>query len=131
MRIRVICLGIGTFHFLALTLGCAPAPVYQIKYDYLPPESAEARVCIQQCENTKIQCEEAINKELDQERVNLRRAYQQCLLSQSSTRSPVFCSDQSELIQLNYSNCWPDYNRCFRRCGGRVEEKNICVSNCR
>ena len=131
MKIPIILLSIGSFCFLILPLGCAPRPVYQIKYDYFAPESAEGRECTQQCETTKIQCQEVINKELEKERLSLQQAYQQCLLSQSATRSPILCSDQSQLIRVNYSNCVPDYNRCFQRCGGRLEERSVCVSNCR
>lgn len=131
MRLQFIHLAIGILLFLASVLGCAPSPVYQVKYDYLVPESAEGKGCTQQCEATKIQCEEVINKEFEQQRLNLRQAYQQCLLSQRSTRAPILCSDQSQLIQINYSNCLPDYNRCFEHCGGKVEEKNVCVRNCK
>ena len=130
MRRQIIGVAIDSFFFLVFVLGCAPSPVYQVKYDYFAPESADGKGCTQECEATKIQCEEVINKELEQERSRLQRAYQQCLLSQSSTRSPILCTDQSQLIQVNYSNCLPDYNRCFERCGGRVEKKDVCVRNC-
>jgi len=130
MRTQIIRLAMGILFFSVVALGCAPSPVYQVKYDYVVPESAEGKECTQQCEATKIQCEEVISKELEKERLSLQRAYQQCLLSQSAARSPILCTDQSQLIQVNYSNCLPDYNRCFERCGGRVTEKNICVRNC-
>lgn len=131
MRMQMIRLVIGFFCFIVLALGCAPSPVYQIKYDYRAPESAEGRGCIQQCEATKIQCEQAVNKEFEQERLKLQRGYQECLLSQSNTRSPILCYDPSQSIKADYSNCLASYNRCFERCGGRVEERNVCISNCR
>ena len=131
MKRQMIRLTIGVFSFLGLILGCAPGPVYQIKYDYLPPELAEGKGCIQPCENTRIQCEQAVNKEMEQERLKAHQAYQQCLLSQSNTRSPMICNDASQSIKPDYSNSLAAYNRCFQGCGGRVEEKNICIRNCR
>ena len=131
MRIPILLLRMGSFCFLVIALGCAHKPVYQIRYEYLPPGSAEGRQCTQQCETTKNQCQEVVNKELEKERRNLQQAYQQCLLTQSTSRSPIICSDQSQLIRVNYSSCWPDYNHCYQSCGGRVEERNVCVSNCR
>ncbi len=126
----MIRLAMGVLFFLALILGCAP--VYQIKYDYHPPESAEGQGCTQQCETTKIQSEEIINRQLELEKIDSRQAYQRCLLSQkSASRSPILCTEPSELIQPDYSNCLADYNRCYQSCGGRVEERNICISHCR
>jgi len=29
----------------------------------------------------------------------------------------------------NYSNCVPDYNRCFQLCGGRLEERSVCIAD--
>lgn len=131
MQVRMIRLSRGILFSLGLALGCASSPVYQVKYDYLAPESAEGRECSQQCESTKRQCEQAANKEFEQERLKLQQGYQECLMSQSSTRSPILCDDPSQLIKPDYSNCLATYNHCFARCGGRVEEKNVCVRNCR
>ena len=129
---QIIRLAVGVFSFIVLILACAPTPVYQIKYDYLPPESAEGKGCTQQCENTRIQCEQAVNKEIEQERLKAQQAYQQCLLSQSGgARVPILCNDPSQSIKPDYSNCLASHNRCFQGCGGRVEEKNVCIKNCR
>lgn len=132
MQVQMIRLSMGILFSLGLALGCAPSPVYQVKYDYLAPESAEGKECTQQCESTKLQCEQGVNKEFEQDRLKLQQGYQQCLLSQSGgARAPILCHDPSQSIKPDYSNCLASYNRCFERCGGRVEEKNVCVRNCR
>ena len=129
---QMIRLSIGILFSLGLALGCVPSPVYQVKYDYLAPETAEGRGCTQQCETTKTQCEEIINGQLEQEKIDSRQAYQRCLLSQKSgARAPILCTEPSQSIKPDYSNCLASYNRCFERCGGRVAEKNVCISNCR
>jgi hypothetical protein len=130
-QVQMIRLFMGILFSLGLALGCAPSPVYQVKYDYLAPDSAEGKGCIQQCESTKLQCEQGVNKEFGQERLKLQQGYQECLLSQLNARSPILCNDPSQSIKPDYSNCLATYNRCFERCGGRVEEKNVCVRNCR
>jgi hypothetical protein len=129
-RMKMIGLAIGILFFLVAAVGCGP--VYQIKYDYLAPESAEGRGCTQQCENSKFQCEEMVNKEFEQERLSLVQAYRTCRLSETSgARSPILCIDQSKTIQPDYSQCLADYKRCFQSCGGRVEERNVCIKNCK
>jgi len=127
---QMIRLFIGILFSLTLALGCASSPVYQIQYDYLAPESAEGKVCTQQCETAKTQCEEAVNKEFEQERLKLQQAYQQCLLTQSSSRSPILCNDPSKAIKPDYSNCVVGRKGCFEHCGGKIEERNVCVRNC-
>jgi len=77
----MIRLFMSIFFSLTLALGCASRPVYQIKYDYLAPESAEGKVRTQQCETAKTQCEATANKEFEQERLKLQQSYQQCLLT--------------------------------------------------
>ena len=132
MRMQRIPLVIVFFGFIVLALGCAPSPVYQIKYDYRAPETEEGRGCTQQCETAKIQCEEIIKGQWEQEKRDSQQAYQRCLLSQKSgARSPILCTEPPQSIKPDYSNCSATYNRCFERCGGRVEEKNVCISNCR
>jgi len=135
MRIQVLMirLSTGILFSLGLALGCAPSPVYQVKYDYLAPESAEGRECTQQCEGPKLQCEQTVNRQFEQERLKLQQGYQQCLLSQSggAARVPILCYDPSQSIKPDYSNCLATYKGCFEHCGGRVEERNVCVRNCR
>ena len=132
MRMQMIRLVIGFGGLIVLALGCAPSPVYQVKYDYLAPETEEGRDCTQRCEPTKIQCEAIINEQLEQEKIDSRQAYQRCLLSQkSAARSPILCIEPSEPIKPDYSYCLASYNRCFERCGGRVEERKVCIRNCR
>jgi len=131
LQTQMVRFSMGILFSLGLTLGCAP--VYQVKYDYLVPESAEGKGCTQQCESTKLQCDQTVNMQFEQERLKLQQGYQQCLLSQSSGGRgvPILCYDPSQSIKPDYSNCLATYKGCFERCGGRVEEKNVCVRNCR
>jgi hypothetical protein len=132
MRMQMIRLVIGFFGLIVLALGCAPSPVYQVKYDYRAPETEEGRGCTQPCETAKIQCEEIIKGQWEQEKIDSQQAYQRCLLSQKSgARSPILCTEPPQSIKPDYSYCLASYNRCFERCGGRVEEKNVCISNCK
>ena len=130
LQMQMIRLLIGILFPLGVALGCAP--VYQVKYDYLAPESAEGKGCTQQCESTKLQCEETANIQFEQERLKLQQGYQQCLLSQrGEPGTPILCYDPSQSIKPDYSNCLAAYKGCFEGCGGKVEERNVCVRNCR
>jgi hypothetical protein len=131
LQTQMVRFSMGILFSLGLTLGCAP--VYQVKFDYFAPESAEGKGCTQQCESTKLQCDQTVNMQFEQERLKLQQGYQQCLLSQSSGGRgvPILCYDPSQSIKPDYSNCLATYKGCFERCGGRVEEKNVCVRNCR
>jgi len=130
MERQLIRLAIGILSLLVFAFGCA-GPIYQVRYDYLPPESPEGRECTQECVTKKTQCEQMVNKAFEQEKLNLQRGYQQCLLSQTSTRTPILCYDASKSIQPDYSICLANHNGCFQSCGGRVEERNVCVKNCK
>jgi len=130
MERQLIRLVTGILSLFVFVFGCA-GPVYQARYDYLPPESAEGRSCTQECMTKKTQCEQVVNKEFDQQKLNLQRGYQECLLSQASARSPILCYDPSKSIQPDYSNCLANHNACFQNCGGRVEERNVCVTKCK
>jgi len=130
LQVQMVRFSMGILFSLGLTLGCAP--VYQVKFDYFAPESAEGKGCTQQCESTKLQCDQTVNMQFEQERLKLQQGYQQCLLSQSgAARVPILCYDPSQSIKPDYSNCLATYKGCFERCGGRVEERNVCVRNCR
>jgi hypothetical protein len=130
LQIQRIRLFIGILFSLVLALGCVPRPVYEIKYGYIAPESAEGKACNHECEDTRMQCEEAKDRAFEQERLDAHRAFEQCMLSQHSLRSPIRCDDPSQWIKLDYSSCLASYNHCFGRCGGKVEERNECVRNC-
>ena len=128
-KMKLILLAIGILFSAITVLGCSP--VYQMKYDYLAPESAGSRECTQGCDNKKEECEQGIEKRIEQNRQDSQKAYQQCMLSQQSSRSPVICIDESTFIQPDYSGCLLSYNRCFQDCGGKVEESRVCISHCR
>jgi len=127
-KMKLILLAIGILFSAITVLGCSP--VYQMKYDYLAPESAESRECTQGCDNKKEECEQGIEKRIKQNRQDSQKAYQECIFSEQSSMSPIICIDESTLIQPDYSGCLRSYNRCFQDCGGKVEEWRACISHC-
>ncbi len=97
-------------------LNCGPRIIYR----YTPPQSAEGRVCINQCSVSRRHC-----KDLAQERyktceyrreLELER-YNQCKEddSKSSCHRPSLCWRQST------NHCDEEFRTCYQACGGQVE----------
>ena len=116
---------------MGLSFGCASGPVYQTRYDYVPPESAEGKACLEQCEKGRGACLDTARKDYQTEIAKAKQLYEECLMSQrGGTRTPILCHDPSSSIKPDDSRCGEVYNRCLANCGGKLQEKKVCVRNC-
>ncbi|MEZ4752834.1 MAG: hypothetical protein R3A13_00765 [Bdellovibrionota bacterium] len=124
------------FLILILVLS-ACGPVYKTDYTYIPPKTESGRSCIFQCQNTKVQCEQL--QELKYERCLDRadREYDRCERNKRYIYKPngerkcvdnCYCFRDS--CSLDEETCEIRYRSCYGTCGGSVEAKTYCVSNC-
>ena len=106
---------------LMFLAGCGP--MYETRYNFLPPESASGRACIFQCDNGKMQCEqiEDMQKERCEDRAD--RDYDRC-----RDRGEKYCYRES--CSADYTRCEDRYRSCYSSCGGKVEKYEMCVSFC-
>ena len=106
---------------LGLQLGCAP--VYRTFYSFTPPTSSEGKMCVMQCENTKVQCEQIADMKAENCRRDARSELDKCKAEGSK-----YCPEQA--CEANYAKCNERYNSCYSVCGGRVEAESRCVRHC-
>ena len=126
---RVVASGSGILFLMCLAFGCASSSEYQVKYDYLAPESGEGKACIDQCQSSRNLCERASIRQLEKDKLRAEQVFQDCLRSHEASMGSMLCDDSGE-ITPDVSKCLNSYNRCFGNCGGKVEERKVCVSNC-
>ena len=112
-------------------------PVYQTDYIFTPPDSDSGYHCTVQCESSKQTCLqlEEIRYERCEERAE--RDYYWC------ERNKIFSFDKKGR-RVCVSNCWcyrescyrdeetcdENYRSCYQSCGGSVESRTVCISNC-
>lgn len=89
------------------------------EYAYIPPPGPEGRACVSQCQFDQQQCRAFADR--DYQHCNASRnfamaAYNRCVQSRGmGCVQPPACLNQSW-------RCSGDFDRCFRGCGGRIEE---------
>lgn len=128
---------------IALACGAAAAcgPVYKTTYEMTPPQTAEGRACVGQCQQTKSACRNAgydryarckSEQHAYAERKFNEYRIQQLLLKQPITKSQgSFYGGYSCRDEQSYkSGCDDDFVGCFATCGGAVTPRTVCVRNC-
>lgn len=115
--------------FLA-TVSCGP--IYDTKYNFIPPTSSEGRACIFQCENSRSQCIELENyrnqdcqqrSDYDQRRCEDDIRYRE-------GREPKWYECGSNSCSVDQERCESQFRYCYQSCGGRVDAQTVCVANC-
>ena len=128
-----------------VVLGCAVAaacsPVYKTTYELTPPQTAEGRICVTQCQQTQNACKNAGYDRYQRCRTE-QRAYaerkfneyrvQQLLLKQPIKKSQQhFYSAHSCGLEKSYkATCDQDYIGCFSTCGGKATPRTVCTATC-
>jgi hypothetical protein len=122
-------LGVG------MLTGCGP--IYQTKYDYMPPRSSTGMMCVAQCQQGKSTCEQMCQLRNDNCRTQARQdaiyryeIYKQA--RQDRGRAP-----KKEVGDFDSSNscnipcrCESSFRACYAACGGQVLEQQVCVAFC-
>jgi hypothetical protein len=116
------------FVFLFLLSGCAMGPGYEKRVQYLPPQGDEAKVCLQQCDAKKVECEQNAKILAEDKKIQAKQEYAKCMGLMKKGGS---CADTSYAIEVNLGPCLYYYNQCYQRCGGRVVQEDVCVRNCK
>lgn len=121
---------------LALT-GCGP--IYQTTYSYEPPANINARSCIVQCQQNRMQCNFACSSQNNQCEMMAQQSamfqYRAYVSQQRAAGQPVTATvqnffDDSSCQMQSYCNCTPQYNQCYQFCGGRIIAQQKCVAFC-
>jgi hypothetical protein len=69
--------------------GCSTEPVYQTRYDLVPPTTASGRQCLNTCDTNTLLCEQRNDTQVQR------------------------CNEQSEIA---YNNCMKDVNNQYQSC---------------
>ena len=106
-------------------------PMYETRYDYIPPEGNTGRACIFQCETVKMQCEqiEDMREQNCEERAEWERLRCEDDLRRRGKKGKWYdCSSSS--CSSDTARCDENYRRCYQSCGGSVKTTQVCVFNC-
>ncbi|MEQ9519366.1 MAG: hypothetical protein RLN89_07990 [Parvibaculum sp.] len=141
-------IGLWLVAILGIVGLAACGPVIETKYDYLPPANVGGMQCLSGCQNAQNQCnqyaaESASQCRYDEER-RVEEAYHDAkerydrdlLLYAASPEKFSKPTEPSKGYPSYYqcdnqaSQCVPNFNMCYRSCGGQVGERQVCVANC-
>ena len=116
--------------FILATLA-ACGPIFETRYSYTPPRSAEGRSCAFQCQNVKLQCQQI--EEMQERQCNEharweQRRCEQDLAARGKKERWYDCG--LETCSSNTERCEESYRACYQSCGGQVESSEICTYNC-
>ena len=117
------------------------SPVYNTSYELTPPQTAEGRMCVTQCQQTKTACQSSgydrYQRCKSEQRAYAERKFneyriQQLLLNQPITKSQRhFSGGYSCRHEYSYKGgCQQDFVGCFTTCGGRVIPRTVCTAHC-
>lgn len=126
----------------------ACGPVIETHYDYMPPSSQAGMQCVLSCQQAQNQCQrdaaEAVEECRYQEDRRVEDAYAEArerydrdlLLYAASPEKFSKPAEPTKGYPSYYqcdnrgSQCQPNFNMCYRACGGQVAERQVCVANC-
>lgn len=124
-------IGLSLLCFLVV-FGAGCGPMYDTKYTFSPPRSAEGRSCVFQCEQGKLQCEQIENLEASRCRDYAERESRRCRddIRYRENRDPKWYECSSESCSADYERCEHMYRACYQSCGGEIKTETTCVANC-
>lgn len=139
-RVPHLALLLPALLLVALLSSCQP--VYKTGYNLTPPASAEGRLCVSQCQNSKLLCEQAGRSERDaclaDERADAERRYADYRVERVKKGKKIerTLSSFDTSYRCGYSSkryterCEPDFVGCFATCGGGVTPYTYCSAFC-
>jgi len=117
----------------ALALLAACAPIQETRYNFLPPKDGPGQACVAQCSASHSACLREADTlaigERDRCELEARQDYELCL-TRPVTDSQQRCALRRCEISAEAAACDEPYRSCFRGCGGTVEGRQVCISNC-
>ena len=129
------------FSFVACAAIAACGPVYKTTYELTPPQTAEGRFCVAQCQQTKTTCQRAgydrYQRCRSDQRAYAERKFNEYRIQQLLLKQPIkksqrhFRGGYSCRHEKAYkSGCEQDFVGCFSVCGGQVTPRTVCTANC-
>ena len=118
---------------LALT---ACGPQYKEERTLIPPATEQGRICAAQCETTQAICRADAKDDVrhcEAEKRDERRDYQRCLDRRKRLpkgKKPTCWAPKVRFCRADYRQCDAAFDACYRRCGGEVQVRRVCVANC-
>lgn len=127
---------------LAISIsGSGCGPVYETRYQYVPPATADGKVCANQCTQIESLC--ARNCRLEERacvsdaRRDAERDYDHYVRERQAAHQPIdktvndfrydyHCAASRACEQ----RCEADYRGCYQTCGGQVTESSVCTAFC-
>lgn len=134
-NLRILLIGLA-----AATLA-ACGPVYKTTYDLTPPQSAEGKLCVTQCQQTTTACKQSgydrYQRCKSEREASADRAFNEYRIQQLLQKKPIakskrnFYTGYSCSAERSYrDDCGQDFIGCFATCGGQVTPRTVCTANC-
>jgi hypothetical protein len=119
----------SVFITVLATLVTACNPVYKTTYDLSPPQDAQSRICITQCQQTRTYCEQV---GVTEDRACADRNKSERLSNKSTKDDDKWYLDSigCRNAERAKETCENQYVGCFATCGGAVKSRTICTANC-
>lgn len=107
--------------------GCGP--IYETRYNLTPPKGQLGQVCINQCDQIRLQCmqnQDQRNQNCETQNRLARLEYEQCKNNRYSD-----CYDSSTWCDsVDHEMCEEQFRFCYQNCGGIVQGYEVCVFGC-
>lgn len=122
--------------FVSLIMS-ACGPVYQTDYTFTPPTTESGQMCVFQCDNSKLQCGQLEEMKYQNCLDRADREYYNCENNKRygyNKNGEWVCQDNCYCFRsscsVNEAICDDRYRMCYQTCGGKVQSRTYCVSNC-
>ena len=133
VRITLMMVGLGAV--------AACGPVYKTTYELTPPQTAEGRMCVTQCQQTKSACQQSgydrYQRCKSEKLAYAERKFNEYRIQQLLLKKPIkksqrsFYGGYSCSVEKSYARgCEQDFVGCFSTCGGTVTPRTVCTANC-
>ena len=127
--------------FACCGAAAACGPVYKTTYDLTPPQSAEGRQCVTQCQQTQLTCRSAgydrYERCRSEQRAYAERKFNEYRIQQLLLDKPIKKSQRHFYGGYSCGHakgykavCQQDFVGCFSTCGGTVTARTVCTANC-
>ena len=129
--LQKVLLPVSAAAYLTLSsVGCGP--MYETRYSFTPPKSANGRTCIFQCDNSRMQCRnfEEMHKSNCEMRGQLEEQRCENDIRYREGREPKWYECSTSSCSADYDRCDEIYRGCYQMCGGEVRSETVCVANC-
>ena len=124
---------------LAAVAACGP--VYKTTYELTPPQTAEGRMCVTQCQQTKTACQQSgydrYQRCKSEKLAYSERKFNEYRIQQLLLKKPIkksqrnFAGGYSCRVEKSYKHgCEQNFVGCFSTCGGIVTPHTVCTANC-